>query len=32
MHFKTDKFDVAKQTISKQMHFKIDEKDDPNEA
>ena len=26
MHFKTDKFDVAKWTVSKQMYFKTDQK------
>ena len=28
MHFKTDKSDVAKRTVSKQMYFKTDEKED----
>ena len=30
MHFITDKSDVAKWTVSKQMHFKTDQRDDLN--
>ena len=32
MHFKMDKSNVAKRIVSKQMHFKTNQKYDPNGA
>ena len=32
MYYKTNKSNMAKQTVSKQIHFKRDAKDQPNGA